>query len=489
MIDAENLRSKTIRNLFVVYSFKVLWMGINFVRSIIIARLLFPEDFAIIALAYSFIYLIEQMFTFGFSKVLIHKKTLSSDELNTAFTLNCIQNVLFYGIMYLGAPFVARFYGNADLILVIRLLGIELLLQILGFIPRVMLQKSLQFKIVESVTFFTSLLSTIITVGCAFLGLSFWSIIIGTLVGKFTQSIVYLYYSKLEARLYLVKSIVKQYFKFGIVIYVTAIVTYLNSSLDTMMIGKISGMVVLGYYAVARQWGRYFLDNLFVYITQVLFPTYAQIQDNIGRMSLAFTKTIKYTIPVIMPFFVGFYLIAPDFVRVLLGAKWLPVIVPLRVMLIAMLFDSLGQMFGPVSDAVGKFQIKLKLSVITLLLMATIFPVLGVMKGLNGFCLAICIVKGIGLIYAYKEICIKILNIKFSSLVLLIRSPLISTLSMIIAICLFQFFLCKYIVSDYSQLFLVIITGVITYLTTLLVIDNKIFIDVKDIVLESIRKK
>jgi PST family polysaccharide transporter len=468
-----DIKQRTLRSLAVIYFFKFLWMGINFIRSVIIARLLFPQDFAIVALAFTFIYLVEQLFTFGFSKILIHKKNITEDEVNTAFTLNIIQNIIFFLIIYFGAPFVAAFYNKPVLDLVVKLLGFEVLMQCIGFIPRVMLQKEMRFKELESITFFSSILSTIILVVLAFFGFSFWSLVIASLTSRLAQSISFLFLSRINARLCLNKNIVRQYFKSGTIIYATAILTYFHSSIDTMLIGKISGLILLGYYTVAKEWARYFHNMLFAHLNNVLFPSYAYLQDDRPRLALAVKNVFRHAVPIMWPCYIGFLLIAPDFIQVFLGEKWIPAIFLLQILLFSMCFESIGWIFGPISDAIGRFDIRLKIVIFNVCVLALLFPSIGHFWGLPGYGAAVLCAAISSFILSFTLICKRELGLTWKGLWSSIRSVFFSILLMsVVLVGLREIFATS---AASVRLFIMLSGGVCTYFLSFFILDRALF--------------
>lgn len=482
-----NLKEKTLKSLAVVYFYKFLWMGVNFGRSVIIARLLFPEDFAIVALAFTFIYLVEQLFTFGFSKILIHKKEITTDEINTAFTLNIIQNVIFFLIIYFGSPLVAAFYDKPVLDLVVKLLGFQVLMQCIGFIPRVMLQKEMRFKELESIQFASNIISTIILIALAYTGWSYWSLVLSSIVGALLQSITFLFLSRINARLCLQRSIVRQYIKSGTIIYLTALLTYLRSSIDIMLIGKISGLLILGYYTVGKQWSRYFYTMLFAHLNNVLFPGYAYIQDDTFRLSQALKKIFRLVIPIMLPCYIGFLIIAPDFVRIFLGQKWLPAVPLLQLLLLSMCFEPESWFFIPISDAIGRFSIRLILSVFNVFALLILFPLFGYFGGLIGYGIAIFLVTILSYVVSFWLICKKELGITWKTLWTNIRGVVWSVLSMSIVLVVSQNFLSSY--SDLNRLVIKVIGGVCVYCLSFLCFEPSIILMEYKTIIKSYIKK
>jgi len=481
----DSLRNRTIGNLAIIFSFKIFVMILSFGRSLILARLLFPEDFAIVALATSVIYLIEHLFVLGFSKVLIHKPKLTQDDLDTAFTLNLLQNSLFFVAAYFIAPLVAGFYEKDVLVDVLQLLSLEFLLQIIGFIPKVLLKKRLQFKALETIDTVCMLIGTTIVIVLAFAGYSFWSLIFASLTERLLASIAYMFVCKSDIHIRLTKKGIKEYLSFGIVIYLAALVTYVCSIMDTFIIGKISTFVILGYYTVAKQWAKYFHLNFFSHASRVLFPTFAHIQGDPHRLRAAVLETLRNAFPFIFAVQIGFMEVVPDFIMVFLGEKWEPSIIPMRILCIAILFESIGWLMDSASDALGKFYIKLRSMLVNLTILVLFFPLAGYLWGTPGYSLAIAVATFCTYATTYYLICFKTLKITFKQFTA-IALPTITSSAVMVVIT----FSITLILNSPSalRLALIIVSGAISYLATLSLMDRDIVVKWVDIVRQQLRK-
>jgi O-antigen/teichoic acid export membrane protein len=284
----------------------------------------------------------------------------------------------------------------------------------------------MRFKELESISFFSNIFSTVILIVLAYLGWSFWSLVISSLIGGLIQAVILLFLSRINARLCLKGTIVLQYFKSGTIIYSTALLTYFHSSLDTMLIGKISGLVILGYYTVGKEWARYFHNMLFAHLSQILFPGYAHIQDDRHRLACAVQNVFRIAVPIMWPCYIGFLFIAPDFIRIFLGEKWVPTIALLQILLFSMCFESVGWIFGPVSDAIGRFDIRLKLVLYNVVALALLFPLIGYFYGVLGYGVAVLSVSISSFMLSFWFVCKKELGITWKTLWHNIRNTFMS---------------------------------------------------------------
>lgn len=295
--------------------------------------------------------------------------------------------------------------------------------------------------------------------------------------------------SDIKARLVLVPSIVRQYFKVGLVIYGAAFMTYCNTALETTIVGKLSGLAILGYYTVARDWAKYFHVNFFQYITHVLFPSYAMINDNRKRFKDAVLQTVRYIMPIIVPIYIGFYIVAPEFIVGVLGNKWTEAIAPFRLLLISFIFISCNSFLEPLSDAVGKFEIKLKTSSIRLIMMITFFPLMGFWKGITGYCMALIIIGASLLLYNYWLICVRILSYTWHEFLLVVIKPVIAGIFMSVVLVVLGPTIRCVISNNIIILFFKTILGTTLYIGSLLLFDRGLLSGYLSLMYHTIKKE
>jgi len=400
----ESIAAKTIKGSFFSIGSSAITIVSGFVRSVILARLLLPEDFGVIALAMFFLSITNQIGSFGLNQALIHRDADIQEASSTHFVLRVSLALVVMLLTLLVAPLLTRLYPSQP-----QMVSALIALSFLGIInavnstPSVLLLKELKFKYVAVLDVASSLAMTIGAPAMALAGFGFWS-----LVGE--QAIAILVWTiglwrilrPWQFSLKFNKEIAKWYFHFGSSVFASSGLTFLLDQFDDFWIGTALGSAALGFYSRAYEFARYPRRIIAGPIMKVFFPAYAKLQHDRLRLSKAYYRATSLIVRMGFLFSLVFVLVAPEFIRIFIGAKWLPMVFTFRLMIFYALLDPLVVTSGHLITAVGQPQILTRIKAFQLLIFVPAVVILARYFGINGVAVAVdlMLVTGVVLILA-----------------------------------------------------------------------------------------
>ena len=374
---------------------------LGFVRSVLLARLLLPEHFGVMALAMFFLSLTTQVQRFGLGKAFIHRQDDSPAHLSTFASLHLGLTVIAVVISLLAAPILAQLYPEQPgLAPILVTLAIFELLKAFNAVPQIILRKGLHFRRLAALDVASSLAMTVVAPTIAWLGGGIWALVAEKATGILVSTAgLWLYHRPWRPVLGLDKKLIRWYFGFGTSIFVNSNLTLLLDQFDDFWIGTFLGATALGLYSRAYEFARYPRRVLSGPIVQVLFPAFAQLQDDRLRLSKAFYRACSLIVRAGFLLFGVFALVVPEFIRIFLGEKWLAMSVTFQLMLVYTLLDPLISVCGNLLTAVGQPKVNTRIQLARTIIFIPTTITLAYFYGINGVAVAadIMLVAGIAL--------------------------------------------------------------------------------------------
>ena len=338
---------------------------IGFTRSVILARLLFPEDFGLFALAFFFVRLLERVQMFGFTGAFIHKHNHTESEAAAHFILRMIAGLLVLGLALLLTPFLPRFYPDDTLLgpVIVTLTAFRLLTAF-NATPKTILAKQLQFKRISVMKVGGSLLAFVWAIWLAREGYGIWALVAQE-ASLAVIDFLGLWFLKRpwSPSLKTGRQTIRYYFQFGKFQLVTQNIALLLDTFDDFWIGTFLGNTPLGFYAKSYEFARYPRAVVGEPISNVFFPAFARLQGNREQLSRAFFRVASLLVRTGFLFASLFILVTPEFIRLFLGEKWLPMQLTFQLMLLYTLLDPLLLVVTQLVTAVGQPQILTKVQI------------------------------------------------------------------------------------------------------------------------------
>jgi O-antigen/teichoic acid export membrane protein len=482
-LDIEAIKHRSIHGLaaLIIRTFfiQAFTFFATFILTVILAPSVFGVFFVVSAIINFFVYFSD----IGLAAALIQKKDqLTSEDLSSTFT---IQQTIIVTLVVLGLIFsstIGKFYGlDSSGLVLLRVLIFSLFLSSLKTIPSIILERKLLFaklvipQIAENLVFYTTAIVLAIQ-GFGILSFA-WAVLLRGIAGIVVVYIV----SPWKPSFKFDKEVAKKLVSFGVPFQLNSILALLKDDLLIIILGKVLSFTQLGYIGWGQKWAftplRFFMDN----VIKVTFPSYSRLQDHKEYLEKAIDKSLFFVTFTVFPSVLGMMAVAPRIVDLIPKyQKWEAAIPLLYLYGINALFASVNTTLTNIIFALGKPKIILKLMVFWTILTWFLTYVLLIKYGYIGVAIASMIVAAstsVIIYYVKKEV--------NTSIIKSIYVPVLSSLGMFIVLIIAN----KYLPGNVLSLFLIIIIGVVTYLSVaFLFLKQKLFADI-DILYKSLFKR
>jgi O-antigen/teichoic acid export membrane protein len=347
-------------------AFKLAERSIGFVSTLLLARLLTPADFGLVAMAMSVVALMELMSAFGFDTAIIQRKDAQREHFDTAWTFGvifCTSTALL--LLALAVP-ASRFYHEPRLAQILPVLALGALVQGFENIGTVAFRKSMDFGKEFRFLLSKKLISFVVTISLAFAYHSFWALVIGTVVGKLCSVLISYQVQSFRPRFSLAAT--ADLFHFSRWLFLSNLVLFLQNKSDSFILGRTVGAGELGLYNVANEIAVLPSTELIAPINRAVFPAYSALAADVQKLCEKFLEVFRFIAVITLPVCIGLVCVAGPAVQVLLGPKWQAAVPMLRLFVMCGLTSSLQSNLILVIVALGKPKANTLMSGSTLLL-------------------------------------------------------------------------------------------------------------------------
>ena len=360
----QNTKDKVISSLFWKLMERGGTQGIQFIVQIVLARLLLPEDYGIIALVAIFIIIANVFVQSGFNTALIQKKDASEADFSSVFYLSLFIAGLLYGVLFFAAPFIAAFYEEPQLIPVGRVLSVTLFLGAFNSIQNAVIARKMQFKKLFISSLGAILVSGTVGICMAYKGFGVWALVVQQLTNRLLVTLILWFIVKWRPRLLFSFERVKGLFSYGWKLLVSSLIDNLYMNLRSLIIGKMYNSEMLGFYNRGKGFPALIVSNIIGSIQSVMFPVLSSQQDNRQRVKDMVRRSIITSSFLIFPMMVGLGVIAEPLVKILLTEKWLPCVPFLQIFCASYVLWPIHTANLQAINALGRSDIFLKLEII-----------------------------------------------------------------------------------------------------------------------------
>lgn len=360
-----SLKSSVITSLIWKFLERIGTQGVQFVVAIVLARLLAPADFGLIALVTVFIALANVFVQSGLNTALIQKKDADNVDFSTVFYASLAIAALLYGALFIGAPLIADFYnGQTKLIPVIRVLGFILLMGAVNSVQEAYVARNMMFKKLFYRSIGAIIPSGIFGVALAYLGYGIWALVGQQLMNSFLICVIMWFTVKWRPQLVFSFARFKGLFSFGWKLLCSALLDTGYRNIRDLVIGKMFTPADLGFYNRGDQFPKIIITNINSSIQSVLLPSLSTVQDNRPRLKSLARRSIKTSAFLILPIMAGLAAVAEPLTLVVLGEKWLPAVPFIQICCFSYAFWPIHTTNLSAINAVGRSDVFLKLEII-----------------------------------------------------------------------------------------------------------------------------
>ena len=309
--------------------------GIQFILGIVIARLINPSDYGLIAMLGIFLAIAQTFTDSGFSQALIQKKNRNETDFSTVFFFNFGISVVIFLLFCLGASGIASFYNEPKLELITRWVALNIILTALSIVQRTELTIKMDFKTQAKASLVSVVLSGILGVTLAWLGFGVWALIWQTLCNSLLNTILLWILSTWKPRLLFSWCSFKELFSFGSKLLASGLLHTIYTNMYSLVIGKKYTPAEVGFFNRASTLSQFPSTNLVMIITRVSYPTHCELQNEPEKLRKSFIQYIRLSSFFIFPLMVALAALAEPLVHVLLTDKWKEVVPLLQILCLA----------------------------------------------------------------------------------------------------------------------------------------------------------
>ena len=453
------------------YAERFIAQAISMIVSIILARLLLPEDYGIVAIVTVFITIGDALVNGGMGSALVHKKDPTELDFNTICWLSLGVSGIIYAILFFCAPLIANLYSTPLLVPVIRVMGIKFIFSAWSSVQNAYVQKRMIFKRFFWSSLIGVLVSAAVGITMAFLDFGVWALIAQYLTHAVVSTLVIYFTIDWRLKFQFSWASVKELWGFGSKVLGSTIVFTLRDNIRTLIVGKQFSKEALAFYNEGQKYPALLVNDVVNSIGKVIYPALVEKREDKAKLKSLLRRSVGLSAYILTPMLVGLFMVGESFVKVFLTDKWLPCVPFLQIMCIVFVTRSLSTIFQKALLSIGKSGLNLIhetttsiLTIVCLIIASFVFKdveiiawsaVLVMVVGVVIY--AIFVKRHIG--YAYREMLVDYL-------------PTI-VISLVMAGATFLVGLCP--LSEIVKFILQILAGVIVYVGLSILTKNKNF--------------
>lgn len=337
---------------------------VSLIVSIILARLIAPEEYGLIALITIFITISNVFIESGLGTALIQKKDADDLDFSSVFYFNILISVVLYIVLYLFAPMIAKFYNNIQLVPIIRVFGISLIVAGIKGIQNAYVSKKMIFKKFFVSTIIGTILSAIIGISMAYRGFGVWALVAQQLSNTIIDTCILWGTVKWRPIFKFSISRLKTLFGFGWKMLISSLIDTLYNQMYGLVIGKVYSPESLAYYNKGNQFPELITTNINGAISAVMLPALSREQDDKVKLKRIMKKTIKISTFILFPAMFGMVAIAQPLVTIVLTDRWIPCVPIFQMLCFSYLLWPIHTINLQAISALGRSDIYLKLEIL-----------------------------------------------------------------------------------------------------------------------------
>lgn len=484
-----NIINRALKGIFWSYTNYFWQKFLSLATTTILARLLVPDDFGLVASALIVTAIFDALRNFGINDALIYASEKIEESADTAFIINLLIGLGQYIAVYILAPFVVHFSEDPRLVDVLRVISLSFIFDGLGKTHDALLQKDLKFRKSTVPEIISTTAKGVVSITLAWLGYGVWSIVIGQVIGTIAQTAAKWWALRWVPNLRFHIDRASALWNYGVHILLFNLLVVALDLADQMFIGTMLGQEQLGYYSIGVRFPELIIANFSMILSKTIFPTFSKINKDTEKLRMAYLLSIKFTAFATVPAGLGMAAVAREIVLIVFGAQWEPSIILMQVLAMLGVVSALMWSVGDTLKALGRPDVSTKILVIEaiytfpMIYFITAGTRLAVMASLANL-----IATAISAIIRMAVIA-RMLKIKPKSFFDVFRSPFASGVLMFITIYGWRALADYFGLSIILSLVTSVILGMTIYAICMWLMEKDSIIETRDIILRTMRSK
>lgn len=362
---SDNSNKKILSGIGWAYGERILAQLISLIVSIILARILDPEHYGIIAIVTVFISILNALTSGGFGNALVQKKDADDLDFDTICWFSIVLSIILYIVLYFAASAIANFFKMPELLWVTRVMGIRVIISAFNSIQHAYVQRHMEFKRFFFATLGGTLVSAVVGIVMAYMGFGVWALVGQYMTNSCIDTVVLRFTIKWKPRLQWSYKRLETMMSFGLKMLGATLVNTLQDNIRSIVVGKVFTSEDLAYYNQGKKYPATLMNNLVGSIQKILFPAFADQQDDRGIIKSQMRKAIRLSSFILVPIVIGMVAISDTFILLLLTEKWAPAIPYLRIMSLIYSTRTMESIFQSGLLAIGKSSANMTHEVVT----------------------------------------------------------------------------------------------------------------------------
>ncbi|WP_316814827.1 lipopolysaccharide biosynthesis protein [Pedobacter nyackensis] len=337
---------------------------VGFFITIVLARILTPEEFGLIAMLSIFISIGNTLLESGLTTSLIRTADVSQKDLSTVFYFNLIGSIFLYLILFLTAPAISAFYHQDVLTKIVRVYGLTLIINAFFVVQSTLLIKEMRFKTQTNIQIPSAIAGGLLGILLAKMGYGVWSLVWMSLFTAFLSTLLHWIYSGWRPLLVFDKASFNRHFHFGYKMTLSGLLETIYQNIYTLIIGKYYSAAQLGFYSRASSISQLPIENVSNAISKVTYPMFSEISQNDEQLKRVNKKVMQQVVFWNAPMLISLCVVAEPLFRFLLTDKWLPAVPYFQILCIAGILHPLHSYNLNILKVKGRSDLFLKLEII-----------------------------------------------------------------------------------------------------------------------------
>lgn len=360
----ESLKSKTVKG--------VLWSGIGqystfaiqFIISIILARLLTPDQYGLIGMIGVFTAIVNIFIDCGFATSLVRKPDHNQTDFSTLFYFNLVASFVGYIIIFLISPWIAEFYNEPILESLAKVQALNIIIGSLCAVQDIQYTIKMNFKTTSKISFVCSIISGVVGIIMAYSGFGVWALVIQGLTKQVLCTLCYWYFSSWRPSWEFSRQTMKYMWNFGNKLLLSSLLNTIFNNIYTLVIGKFYSARDLGNYSRANHYAQLASSQLNGIFSEVSFPMLCSIQNDMERLARVYRQYLRIIAFIVFPLMVGMSAVAKPLIIVMLTEKWIDVVGLLQIICLSMMWYPVHAINLNLLQVKGRSDLFLRLEVI-----------------------------------------------------------------------------------------------------------------------------
>ncbi|QNF32394.1 lipopolysaccharide biosynthesis protein [Adhaeribacter swui] len=430
-MDSQNLKGKVVTGVFWNVVQLVINRSFDFAIKLILARLLFPNQFGIVGMATVFTSFVQVFNDLGIGAALVQRKEeqLREEHYHTSFWTGVIWSVgIYLLIFFVVAPLAATFYKEPILKSIIPILSIGVLSSPINLVHNAQLTKQMNFKKLAFISNVSTIFSGVLALILAYFGLGVWALVFNSVATFIVAMPLYFKATGWYPKFIWDKQAFHDIFGFGVYTTGTNLFNNLIQKIDYLLIGKLLSASALGTYTLAFVLTDTFRSQLMNIMNKVMYPVYGKKQDDPLSLKRYYLNVVRYNSIVIYPIMLFLVVLGEPFILNFFGSKWHDTILPLKILALSVMVHMMVNSHGSLIRGLGRPKLEMNMQLFKAICLYAPLISLGIYKyGIIGAALAYLVNKALEVIIA-QYFLKKLLNVSFTELMVALKAPIVASM-------------------------------------------------------------